>query len=254
VDVDVERASRQARALNERLDQAYRAGQLERARALAQQVVDTYDSAVEPSRQRQLNYATYYLAHFCYLAGQTAAGLALTLKLYHRWEAEVEVERLALDAGYLLTLAQDLVGSREFDQALELSRLIGERLEGEGPPTLRRPRALALAAEVGMLGQLGRLEEAQDAAVKLAGEYGEDALAAYDEQLTRLDVPEPTVEQLALRALALYNKAGVLMNLGRIEEAKTLFTAIIEQYDSEDRANVPALAEQAREAIRALDD
>jgi hypothetical protein len=44
--------------------------------------------------------------------------------------------------------------------------------------------------------------------VKLAGEYGEDALAAYDEQLARLDVPNPAFEQLALRALALYNKAA----------------------------------------------
>lgn len=40
----------------------------------------------------------------------------------------------------------------------------------------------------------------------------------------------------------------------RIEEAKILFTAIVEQYDGEDRANVPALAEQARETLRALDD
>ncbi|MFZ1994371.1 MAG: hypothetical protein WAU75_09690 [Solirubrobacteraceae bacterium] len=65
--------------------------------------------------------------------------------------------------------------------------------------------------------------------MKLAARYGEDALAAYDEQLARLDVSDPALEQLTLRALALDNKAGLLMNLGRIDEAKILFTAIVEQ-------------------------
>ncbi len=44
------------------------------------------------------------------------------------------------------------------------------------------------------------------------------------------------------------------MNLGRDVEAAVLLRAIVEQYDSEDRGNVPVLVTQAREILRELDE
>ncbi len=80
VDTEAGTAQREAVALNEQLEEAYRGGRMVEARELAQRVVDTYGSATEGSLRSQLNYATYYLAHFCYVGGETAEGLALTLK------------------------------------------------------------------------------------------------------------------------------------------------------------------------------
>jgi tetratricopeptide (TPR) repeat protein len=178
-------------------------------------------------------------------------------------DSAVEAMLLALrredDAEVLLTLGRGLYAmsklamvAQRWDDALRVLEAVIGRLENAATPELRQEVALALMTIALPLAQLGCDEEVYMAPqVRVIDEYAADALAVY-ERLADQHAHEPGPGSRAMWASSIFNRASVLAELGRIDEAAEGFAEVIRQFENDEDEDVQVSVAQARRQAELL--
>jgi hypothetical protein len=160
--------------------------------------------------------------------------------------SDVDPDRLALVARAIVTESEWLLDSDSPDEALELLDTVIEALEGRSEQESRKVTALALASKSVALGQLG-YDDAMVPFETMIDLYGGEALAAFDEQATRLwSAVEPS--HLQRLGWVLLTKARIFHALGRQSESKATLTQLLQRLEgnsSPEISNTVAAAHQA---------
>jgi tetratricopeptide (TPR) repeat protein len=150
-------------------------------------------------------------------------------------------------ADALLAKASALSGEGRYREAIEAFDEIIDRFSDAQEPRLRRSVAVALNGKVVALDRLGREEESEAVFRELANHYGEEALVMFDETVEHF-AGAIGPEAREAPAAALFNKAYVLGELGRNDEALSTLNELIARFEHDENENVRVVVSDARGA------
>lgn len=130
-----------------------------------------------------------------------------------------------------------LIGEGRYEDAIETFDGLIIRFEDAGEPELRRLVAIGLINKSMALERLGRQQECLTVHEDMVARFGEEALMAFDEFIKRFGrTAEPEIrEQLAS---ALYNKAWILSELDRGDEALPVLAKLIASFKNHESLRV----------------
>jgi tetratricopeptide (TPR) repeat protein len=138
-----------------------------------------------------------------------------------------------------------LVADGRFEEALALTEELLEGIDDFRSPDLRDSAALAMINKVGALYGLARVEEAEDAFRELVRRFGAEALDLFESNASDAREPERV-------AGALFSKAKVLEDMGRVDEARSVLRDLIARANSNEGEQVKALVAAAHQALDEL--
>lgn len=134
----------------------------------------------------------------------------------------------------------------QWDDAVDVFDELVDEFGDAEEDELREQAVLALVNKAVCLTQLGRVEEALATQAQIAEDYGEVALNAFEGAFRRYaDAEDPRVREQA--AGALMNKAALLANSDRIDEAIEVLTSLVEKYEDDDALELLRAVAGARE-------
>jgi tetratricopeptide (TPR) repeat protein len=190
------------------------------------------------------------LANKAYLLSGTerdAEAAVIQDSLLERLAVEQDPARLVVLAKGLMPRAMALFNEGNVDEAAEVSDAILKRCEPGSDPAYRRQAALALANKIEALGQLGDMDAAIAAHRRLVEDFGEEAVAAFDEAAAGARVSRDPRAAQSL-AGALFKKGLMLSELGRQDEADQAFTEVIVRFENSDDEAIQRAVAAARES------
>ncbi|MGZ4399181.1 MAG: tetratricopeptide repeat protein [Gaiellaceae bacterium] len=153
----------------------------------------------------------------------------------------------------LLAKSSALMALERGDEALEIYEEIGDRFADATDPAMREQVAVTLANRVAWLFQDGRFEEAEAAQQDLAARFGESALAAFDAIVGRYGAEaDPGLKSQA--AATMLNKATLLTQLGRHQEALATTEQLIDRFEDEENEAIERVVGMARDVREQLAD
>ena len=118
---------------------------------------------------------------------------------------------------------------------------------------MREQVAVTLANKIAWLFQDGRLEEAEAAQEDLAARFGESALAAFDAIVARYGADaDPGLRSQG--AVVMLNKAALLTQLGRHQEALAVTEQLIDRFEEEEDEAIERAVGMARDVREQLAD
>jgi tetratricopeptide (TPR) repeat protein len=178
--------------------------------------------------------------------GRNDEAIVVADALVARLEADEDPGRLVLLGDTLIAKAADLVAGERWEEALEAFDAVVARLEGEDDPALRRRVVLAMSNGVVAFTQLNRLDEASATHRDMVTRFGEDAIATFEELASEFaGAVEPEQRRHAIGALV--NKAGVLGELDRPDDAVAALTELIDRFEDDPDEVIQKFVAAARE-------
>ncbi len=156
---------------------------------------------------------------------------------------EPDLHNVVVDA--LGGAGKALFAQERFEEAIEIFDRLVEQVRDAGPE-LRKMAALALNNKVAALNHLGRVDEAVGAHQELTSEFGDDAVAVFDDVI-RCNVVATEPWQRENLAGALAAKAALLIELNRRADAIAVMSDLITRFQDDDLPVVVHVVAQARE-------
>jgi tetratricopeptide (TPR) repeat protein len=181
------------------------------------------------------------------LSGERGEAIVLSDSLIARVADKSDQKELTELARGLGTNGMALAGEGRYQEAIEVFDTLVARFEDAPEFELRAQVALALTNKSMALHALGHEEESLSVREDMVSRFGEVALVAFDNSIKQFaQATEPKLrEQLAS---VLYNKARVLNDLGRPNEALPVLTELITRFDSDENPTIQVTVSSAREA------
>ena len=165
-------------------------------------------------------------------------------------ESNSDPDQLALVARALVSQSDALLDRDSPGEALEILDLVIAGLSRHAERESKKVTALALASKSVALNRLGR-DDAMLPFETMTDHYAAEALAAFDEEATRL-WSAVTPLQLKRLAWALLTEAMILSALERRSESQAVLKQLLDRFDGRNSPAVGDTVEAAHRLLRQL--
>ncbi|MEA2372676.1 MAG: hypothetical protein QOH12_3070 [Solirubrobacteraceae bacterium] len=192
-------------------------------------------------------------AHLLGLSGRHDEAIVVSAALLARLDGEESPRLRVLLAEMLLSSAAELVADERWEEALEVFDGVVARFEDAVDPALRERVALALSNSAVALVALGRDDDAAATHKDMVERFGDEGIASFEDLARKHgDSEDPSLRRRAVGALL--NRAGILHELDRRDEALAALSGLIERYEDDGDEGVRELVDQARVQQGLLED
>ncbi len=241
-----------AKALEQKAIRLRELGRLDEAAAAYDELLVRFEAAPESEIQERLERAEVEKLNVL-LFFDPEQVLVLADALAGRPDDTDDLESMRRALVRLLAKSSALMALGRGDEALEIYEEIGDRFADATDPVMREQVAVTLANKIAWLFQDGRLEEAEAAQEDLAARFGESALAAFDAIVARYGADaDPGLRSQA--AVVMLNKAALLTQLGRHQEALAVTEQLIDRFEEEEDEAIERAVGMARDVREQLAD
>jgi tetratricopeptide (TPR) repeat protein len=218
-----------------------RANQPERAAAFWNDVIEACGASTMPILRTFVVRAMVERAELLTLLGQPYEAISLGTTCVAHFDPELATANPMLLARAIGTKGTALAAEGRYDEAVEVFDALIARFRHMSSPALRGQLARAFENKAMALDALGRATDAAEVRREMALNCGDVAIDAFDQSAKQFDgLDDGQV------AAAMYSKATVLTELGRIGEATVSLDALIARFDPDD--SEPKVLEAIRRA------
>jgi tetratricopeptide (TPR) repeat protein len=221
-----------------------RPGSGEQAIAAFDELTVLFASADEPHLREMVANALGWKAAALARLGRSDEAGAVIDALIARLDAGDVAATGGLLADTLMRVGAQLVVEHRWQDALDRFTTVVTRFEDDADPALRSRVVLALNNTVAMLMELDRPDAAAATHREMVDRFGPDAVATFDDVARRFT--DSRAAELRRHAVgALVNKAGVLQELDRRDEALDTLTGLIARFEDDDDETIQNFVTQA---------
>lgn len=226
-------------------------GATERAMALWDEIVGRYGDDRDSSIRRLVARALVERAELLAVSGQRSEAVVVADAAAARFGDELAADEPMLLARAIGTKGMALASEGRYEEAIDVFNVLVARFGDSPSLPLRTQCALALLNTAIALEALGRDDEAAEARRLVVARFGDAAVVAFDNNLEQFaNASGPGVAEQIVSEL--FNKASVLRDLGRTDEALRATEELLERFDDDEHGGTRDLVVQAsklRDAI-----
>jgi hypothetical protein len=209
-------------------------------------VIQRCIGSTDPELRRRSAQASTRSARLSALGGVIGEGLSVLDSAIVELENASDPTEMDLLGRALLARSDLLVQMERPVEAIVVLDAIIARLESDADPDLRKLVARALMKNGIVLAQVGRLSETERAHELLVNEFGDEAIAAIDDdERTLASITDPL--NRGFLAASLLMNVEILDDLGREKESRTACADLITRFEQDEDSSVAAVVAYARE-------